>query len=484
MAYYDQNEWQEPWAWPEDHAYSSYPPPAQQVVTQVTTKIPPSFDGRTSWFNYDEATEDWCDLTDLDLEKQGPALKNRLEGEAAVYKPLLDRDLLREPADGVKYFINTLRPHFVKGAQSVFMWRFFQQIRSHRQNQDFLRWIGKLQVQRKRLQDAWMDLLIPATVADPTFRLQLTEHHAAQMQLGEALVDPDVALERWNRNLREQHRQLFPLSDNLYALIFIVLADLSEHQRERLTSTLTLRGFDVQTYTFDTVREVFMELFCMPKSALDNPNLRSGGSHRAFCILDQGELCEEYGYWAEDEETGEVGFLPELEDVFWVYQDHEWAWAVNRFQGRQVRRGAPKGKGKGKGHKGFNDFKPFRKKGKGKGKHANEVDYEHSGGPPDKGKKGKKGKGRGKGFETEAVAQSDTTAAPPETLQAAAQLACACPTTSAPDREAKNNWHVLLSRPQSGWTVDMVDIRKIQPSSSWTSAALSQWVPGRHWRHS
>ena len=210
-----------------------------------------------------------------------------------------------------------------------------------------------------------MDLLVPSTRADVAFQQLLIGPHAAQMQAGEPLIDPDEALERYNRNNRENHRQLFPLSDNLYALIFIVLADLSENQRERLTSTLTLRGYDVQTYSFEIVRDLFMELFCAPKSSLDNPNLRTSGGNRAFCVLEQGELCDEYGYWAEDEDTGEVGFLKEMEDVFWVYQDDEWAWAASYFQGRKVRKGAPKGKGKGKGHKGYTEFKPF-KKGKGK----------------------------------------------------------------------------------------------------------------------
>ena len=91
---------------------------------QSTPKIPPSFDGRSSWFSYEEALDDWVDITTLDAEKQGPSLKNRLVGDAAVYKPLLDRDLLRDPNNGVRYFKDTVRPHFVKGNQSVFLWRF------------------------------------------------------------------------------------------------------------------------------------------------------------------------------------------------------------------------------------------------------------------------------------------------------------------------------------------------------------------------
>ena len=67
------------------------------MTTQVTTKVPPGFDGKTSWFAFEDAIDDWCDITELETEKWGPALRNRLEGEASVYKRLLDRDELRQP---------------------------------------------------------------------------------------------------------------------------------------------------------------------------------------------------------------------------------------------------------------------------------------------------------------------------------------------------------------------------------------------------
>ena len=53
---------------------------------QSTPKIPPSFDGRSSWFASEEAVDDRVDITTLDPEKQGPSLKNRLTGDASVYK--------------------------------------------------------------------------------------------------------------------------------------------------------------------------------------------------------------------------------------------------------------------------------------------------------------------------------------------------------------------------------------------------------------
>ena len=48
------------------------------------TKIPPLFDGQTSWFEYDELIDDRLDITVLEADKRGPALKNRFVGDAEM----------------------------------------------------------------------------------------------------------------------------------------------------------------------------------------------------------------------------------------------------------------------------------------------------------------------------------------------------------------------------------------------------------------
>ena len=53
--------------------------PRLSAFQQVTTKVPPAYDGRSSWFAYEDAIDDWVDITELEPEKQGPALRNRLE---------------------------------------------------------------------------------------------------------------------------------------------------------------------------------------------------------------------------------------------------------------------------------------------------------------------------------------------------------------------------------------------------------------------
>ena len=79
--------------------------------------------GQTSWSKYEELIDDWLDLT-LEAGKRGPALKNRLVGDAAMYKGLLDREALRSE-NGVKYFTNNLRPHFIKDLEVISTGDFF-----------------------------------------------------------------------------------------------------------------------------------------------------------------------------------------------------------------------------------------------------------------------------------------------------------------------------------------------------------------------
>ena len=83
---------------------------------------------------------------------------------------------------------------------------------------------------------------------------------------------------------KQAHRDLFPLSTNLIALIFISTADLSQDQRQRLTSIMTHRNRTMDQYRVNELRETFIEMFCTVKTAVDNPMMNPSGScgKRAF----------------------------------------------------------------------------------------------------------------------------------------------------------------------------------------------------------
>ena len=156
--------------WNQYDSYAMRRAPQQtqiHMTQQMTTKVAPAYDGRTSFFAFEDAIDDWCDITELEPEKRGPALRNRLEGDAQQYKRLLDRDMLRDPHEGVNYFKRFLRPHFIKGAQNVFLYRFMQFMKYNRGTMDLQKWMTRFQLTGNRLIESWMDLLPEATVTSP-----------------------------------------------------------------------------------------------------------------------------------------------------------------------------------------------------------------------------------------------------------------------------------------------------------------------------
>ena len=135
------------------------------------------------------------------------------------------------------------------------------------------------------------------------------------------LLNPDLPEtgEEWNATQVAAHERLFPSSDNLTTLMFTVACDLSEAQRERLTSSLSPQGVDVTAYTYKAVRAVFVDLFCTPKSSMENPSFRvnkhTGSTSRTFIAEDFVE--DEFGLWATDEATGEQGYVDDEGSCFW-----------------------------------------------------------------------------------------------------------------------------------------------------------------------
>ena len=254
---------------------------------QVTTKVPPAYDGRSSWFAYEDAIDDWVDITELEPEKQGPALRNRLEGEAAIHKRLLDRDRLKDRVNGVRYFKSYLRPLFVKGASNVFLYRFQQFMTLHRGNGDMLRWITRFQLSRSRMQEAWDDTYVPITeLNNPEVRAFVTSLPAEE----QATITAEDAVLRTNERLKRQHSLTIPITANLVALMFVSLADLTQDQRQVLTSLMAHRNRPLADYRIEELREVYLEVFCTTRTSVENPLLAPSGNagRKSFLIIEEG----------------------------------------------------------------------------------------------------------------------------------------------------------------------------------------------------
>ena len=166
-----------------------------------------------------------------------------------------------------------------------------------------------------------------------------------------------------------------PISDNLSALMALVMADLSEAQRETLMNLIFQRNIELTALTLQQLRDFLITLFHAPKSSLENPSWSQKTGPRSFVSISYGELDQYEGHWVCDEATGEEGFLDEHEDTLWIYDEDQCYWAKYPFQGRTLRKGGKskgggkgkQGKNKGKGYQARRFFRPYRKGG-GKGK--------------------------------------------------------------------------------------------------------------------
>ena len=291
----------------------------------------------------------------------------------------------------------------------------------HRGNGDMLRWITRFELSVQRMQEAWNDTYLPIT--DP-MNAEVRAFIAGLPAEEQATITNDDAMERANERLRDQHARTIPITANLVALIFVSLSDLTQDQRQVLTSLMAHRNRVLPDYRMNELREVYLEIFCTTKTSVDNPLLAPSGhgGRKTFLVIDEGYLDNQEGYWVEDEEDGAEGFLEADEDTFWVYDEDNYTWFQRRFQGRKMKRGF-KGqrKGKGKGRKGSGGRRFFKKR-KGRSNLADNNtdawqadgqwqddswqesswddwswDYaEESYAAKGKGKKGKKGKGKGK----------------------------------------------------------------------------------------
>ena len=440
----------------------------------MNAKNPPAFDGRMGFFTFEELVLDWIDSCTLSPELRGPALKNALKGEAAIYKPMLDRQRLRNVDDGVNYFLETLRPHFVKGVQATFLHRLFQFMRLRRGGLEISRWLAKYALMRKRLLDAWADLYEPLNRSSTAY-MQL--HDDAMADYRSRDIDPPESedaiygiLNDWQKRL---HMQKFPFSDNLFTLIFIINSDLDEVQRTTLTQHLNLRGLKMPQYSWDDVRTLYMELLVNPRTELDDPNVRPRndfkGGNRTFIVEEVGDIEGVTGYWAVDEETGIQGFLDEFSDCFWTMDSdnpQDFTWSVRSFRGRTLQRGKGKGKGKGKS-KGFRGRQFFRPRSRFGQTPCPSQDY----GSTDwtgKGKKGKKGgkkgdfkgkskmggNGKGKG-DPSADATAAQVSPPSQATNFGGQAGS--PTPDHPSQDWTGDWDNQAWTDDSGWSTEWSD---------------------------
>ena len=243
-----------------------------------------------------------------------------------VFKRLLDREELRQ-TNG-----ENTETHFVKGAQAVFPYRIMRFMKNNRGDGDLMKWMTRFQIDGRRFEEAWMDLCQELHLNSPPIQAEAAARRAAHNNAQNALhaANDAHAIEPWTNDTqqavfdeaiglhRQAHRDLFPLSPNLIALIFIYSKSVPRSKTESDQYHDTQKQNNGSISSKSELRETFIEMLCTVKTAVDNPVMNPSGSggRRAFLVFEEGDADCNFGYWAEDEEDGAEGFLHSSEDVF------------------------------------------------------------------------------------------------------------------------------------------------------------------------
>ena len=154
--------------------------------------------------------------------------------------------------------------------------------------------------------------------------------------------------------MQDRQRDAFPIGDNLIAQFFNIQSELSDQQRERLTSAMSLRNISLENYSYEMLKTHYHELFITTRTTMK---------------------------------------------TFWVLEEND-AFIARKVSGRNFKFKKRKGKGQSGNKKGSpqrGGFKPFRKSGSGgKANMANENydPYDQAYWGKGKGKKGNKGKSK------------------------------------------------------------------------------------------
>ena len=125
---------------------------------------------------------------------------------------------------------------------------------------EIVKWIEHFSLLLLRLLDGHVTNEQHASSSESETRRQNQFHVARKSEerqcRSQELLSPDFPETSvvWNAALVAAHERPFPYSDNLTTLTFTVANDLSETQRERLTSFLSILGIDVTAITFTKVK--------------------------------------------------------------------------------------------------------------------------------------------------------------------------------------------------------------------------------------
>ena len=141
-----------------------------------------------------------------------------------------------------------------------------------------------------RLKAAWMDLMPVFTAQSPSFRQSVQDTNArtiaGHQQAAGVRAPPPALLNEDGSNSPQtvytrNAGQTAAFGDNLIAQLFIIQSELSDQQRERLTSAMSLRNISLENYSYEMLKTHYHELFITRRTSIQDPSIRPQGGNRS-----------------------------------------------------------------------------------------------------------------------------------------------------------------------------------------------------------
>ena len=164
----------------------------------------------------------------------------------------------------------------------------------------------------------------------------VAQENAERSTRGETALDPNTPenRERWNTAQVNVHESLFPFSDNLITLLFIVASDLTEAQRERTYKFPFSQGNAYHFFYLWSSEDNISGIILYAEKLDKNPSLRVSGHvssmNRTFIVEDYAE--EDFEHWTKDEVTGEQGYVDDERSCFGTWDDTECVWQSRPYR--------------------------------------------------------------------------------------------------------------------------------------------------------
>ena len=124
-----------------------------------------------------------------------------------------------------------------------------------------------------------MDLMPVFTAQSPSFRQSVQDANARTIARHQQAAgtrapppvlfneDDPTVLRQCITGMQDRKRDAFPFEDNLIAQFFIIQSELSDKQRERLTSAMSLRNISLEHYSYEMLKMHYHELFITTRTS-------------------------------------------------------------------------------------------------------------------------------------------------------------------------------------------------------------------------